>query len=255
MDNNLLLSTCNLPVCLQRENSMFEGGLCLSTMFFEELKDKSSLFLHPKEEKYFASLRYPKRQEDYLLGRYCAKNAIVTCSDNIKPYTIFIENGVFRQPIVYCSSHNNIQVSISHTDGIGAAIAFPESHPMAIDIEKICKNRISTIQSQMTSEEQKLFTCLPTTEESSITLLWTVKESLSKILRCGFMVPFELLEVKNVVLQDNYIISYFKNFHQYQGLSFQLSGNICSIVYPRNTQLNFDILRLQTTIMPGGLGL
>lgn len=50
----------------------------------------------------------------------------------------------------------NIQVSISHCDAIGFSTAFPEAHPMGIDVEKISPDRTDVILSQITPTEQSL---------------------------------------------------------------------------------------------------
>jgi len=203
------------------------------------------IFLHQKEQDYFSGLRYSKRQYSYLLGRYCAKHAIAIYTNNPTLKATNITNGVFQQPIVYHPFERNVQVSISHTESIGAAIAFPEAYPMGIDVETVCPSKIQTIEAELSAAEQKLITMCSYPTAVKLTLLWTLKEALSKVLKCGFMVPLELLEIKNIIQQESCVLSSFKNFHQYQGLSFFRSGFVFTIVYPKNTALDLDTKALK----------
>jgi 4'-phosphopantetheinyl transferase len=79
-------------------------------------------------------------------------------------------------------------------------------------------------------------------------LLWTAKEALSKVLRCGFMIPFELLEIEMFEPNNDFAISYFKNFHQYQALSFPLANTLCSLVYPKKTELSLNTIHIQKIV-------
>lgn len=235
------ICTYTIPLILQREDMVLQCGFCLSGKDFDALKSERHDFLHPKENNCFDSLRYPKRQHSYLLGRYCAKRAISALLSQCDYKNICIDNGIFQQPIVQHPQHSNIQVSISHTDYFGVALAFPEMHPMAIDIETIGINKISTIQTQLTANEQKLWDVAPERQAIQFTSFWTIKEALSKILRCGFMVPFEILEISTQIYYEHNMMSEFKNFFQYKALSFIFANTACSLVYPKKTQLILDV--------------
>ncbi|WP_052046107.1 4'-phosphopantetheinyl transferase family protein [Candidatus Paracaedibacter symbiosus] len=245
MGNNLSLPTYTFPLILQSQNCVLRGGLCLSQINVQQLIATHRDFLHPKEQDYLATLLYPKRQYSYLLGRYCAKQAISAYKNLNNSTQVLIETGVFHQPIVSYLSHDNIQVSISHTDILGAALAFPEAHPMGIDVEAICPSKVATIKTQLSPNEQQLAFLFSDNKAVQLTFLWTVKEALSKVLKCGLMVPFELLEVEKIKYQENFAISYFKNFKQYKALSFFLDTAVCSLVYPQKTYLALDIRAIQ----------
>lgn len=235
-----------LPIELPYEDKIYKGGLCLSPLPFQDLYRARYTFLHPKELAYFESLIYSKRQYSYLLGRYCAKHAIAAYI-NFHPFReILIENGVFYYPVVTSSRESNLQVSISHTDTLGAALAFPEAHPMAIDVEKVCPSNIEIIKSQLSSAEKKL--TFSGDEALQLTLLWTLKEALSKVLKCGLTVPFEILEVESAEEKENFVTSSFKNFKQYQALSFLVDTTVCSLVYPIKTRLILDISSIQRSL-------
>jgi 4'-phosphopantetheinyl transferase EntD len=246
MANNSFSPTYKTLLTLQRHDLTLRAGLCLSQVGFEELRATCYNFLHPKERLYFSGLAYPKRQHSYLLGRYCAKQAIAAYT-NLDTFTdVSIESGIFHQPVVNHPNYRNVQVSISHTSALGAALTFPEAHPMAIDIEEICMGKVDVIKSQLSLAEQKLGFFAE--EVLNLSLLWTAKEALSKVLKCGLMISFDLLEVEAVTQQGNATISYFKNFKQYQTLSFLLDTAVCSLVYPLETCLTLDILDIQRSL-------
>jgi phosphopantetheinyl transferase len=241
MDSNLKLFTYQTSLLLQNEEQQFSAGFCLSKAPFNELQSAYGSFLHPKEQNYFATMQYPKRQQSFLLGRYCAKVAATAFTNEDDLTKTCIENGIFQQPFVHHKNHPNLQVSISHTDILGAALIFPEAHPMAIDIETICDSKSETISTQLTKTEQEISNA----EIKTLTTLWTIKEALSKVLKCGFTVPFELLETENFNIFDSFATSHFKNFSQYQAMSFEVGDSICTLVFPKRTKFILDIPAIQ----------
>ncbi|MBP9691776.1 MAG: 4'-phosphopantetheinyl transferase superfamily protein [Alphaproteobacteria bacterium] len=236
---------------LQWKNLSLEAGFCLSHVSFQNLKEDPSSFLHPLEEAYFSGLSHPRRQHSYLLGRYCAKQAIKAYCNDVDLKDIAIESGIFDHPVVTYMPGSPLQVSISHTDTLGTALAFPEIHPMAIDVEAICPSKADAIKSQLSPAEQKLWFYLrkeKSDEATQLTVLWTVKEALSKALKCGLTVPFEVLEIEIIREQEGFVISTFKNFKQYQALSFCLDAHVCSIVYPIHTSFKIDVENIKKNL-------
>lgn len=242
-----MLGTVSLPLRLFYEDKIWKCGLCLSNIEKEELQTNRPYFLHTNEQAYFSTLLYLKRQHSYLLGRYSAKKAIAayTGFDNLTE--IWIETGVFHYPVVNHPVLRNIQVSISHCDTLGAALAFPEVFPMGIDVEEICINKIGIIERQISPAEKKKFSLNDTAGEVSMQL-WTSKEALSKILKCGLAIPFDLLEIDEMEERENIRISYFKNFKQYQASSFLLNNTMCSIVYPKKTSFTLDLINIRKNL-------
>lgn len=238
-----LLSTYKKPFALIHDKGEFEGGLCISHDQFDDLHSMRHDFLHPVEKTYYSTLTHQKRQYSYLLGRYCAKQAVAAYKNFPVLFPeIHIQHGLFQQPILSHPTLSNIQVSISHTEMVGAAIAFSEIHPMAIDIEILSPSKVETIKTQMTDAEKRFPPVFSGSETELMTVLWTAKEALSKVLKCGLTIAFELLEISKITQEGNFILSEFENFHQYKALSFSLSHSICTIVYPKQVQLQLDAL-------------
>jgi len=247
MENSALQPIYKTSFQLQHRDKQFTAGLCISQHPLEVLKRHAIDFLHANEQAYFDTLKYPKRQHSYLLGRYCAKQAVAAYLQNDGMTNVWIENGVFQQPIVYHSHPTDVQVSISHTDALGIALAFPEPHPMGIDVEVINETHTETIQTQLTLAEQQ-HAALFNNKHMFFTLLWTAKEALSKALKCGLMIPMEILEIDEIKRKGNCWQSTFKLFQQYEARSFTLGDKVCSLVYPKETDWLLDIEAIQQVI-------
>lgn len=245
MDRDFPEASYKSALLLQRQDKQLTASLCVSRLSLDSLKVNIFDFLHVKEQTYFTSLQYPKRQHSYLLGRFCAKHAIGNYLQNKSLSFTLIENGVFNQPIAYHPLPTDVQISISHSDSMGAALAFPNAHPMGIDLEMITEAHVTTIKSQLTLIEKQKAALFSENEPMIFTLLWTVKEALSKALKCGFMISFELFEIEEMKQKENYVESSFKHFQQFKAISFPLAETICSLVYPTGTHLLFDIEALQ----------
>ncbi len=225
---------------LRRPDSCFEAYLCISGHSFAVSRARRTDFLHSRELFYYDSLSFERRQKSFLLGRYCAKQAISAFLPEPDMRRFSIHHGVLSQPIVRHSASSNVQIGISHCDDCGGAIAYPEELPMAIDLERIDDDRMHVIQSQCTPEELALSLSLPVPAATGLTLLWTAKESLSKELRCGLMSPFQIFEVKDVEPQPDSFIWTFRRFAQYQATSFLIGNTACSIITPRKTEMTLD---------------
>jgi len=230
---------------LKRDEGNLRAGIC-----FSHLPDSLSLaeideVLHPDEEAYYKTLEFEKRRRSYLIGRYAAKQAVGAFAQEKNLSKILIQPGIFNQPVVRCGDEHNVQVSITHCDELGAALAFPEAHPMAIDIEKIYTDKNNVLETQMTGKEREMVSAVPFPYETMLTLLWTAKESLSKILRTGLTAPFHIFEIDRIETKEDHTVSYFENFAQYKVISFNLGCYICSLTFPKNTNvyINIPVLR------------
>lgn len=225
---------------LMRPDSEFKAALyyCFlpPKMEFSELTPHLGKY----ELNYFKTLRFEKRIRSYLIGHFAAKQAVAALTGEKRLANISIQPGIFNQPMVV-PNHYNMQVSITHCDDFGAALAFPEAHPMAIDIERISPDKREVLEGQATDSEKEKCLSLPISYDAGLTLLWTVKEALSKVLKTGLMTPFDLYEVSKVECYDSYILGFYKNFVQYKVMSFTIDEYMCSIAYPLKTELYFNI--------------
>lgn len=234
---------------LIRPDTTLKAALCGCVLTSVPEHESLIQYLHPRERTYCSRLRFKKRITSYVVGRFVAKNAVAALSGQQDLTNILIQHGIFSQPIVV-SGGQNIQVSITHSEEFGAALAFPEEHPLGIDIEKIKSHTSEVLDNEMTPAERECIRSWPLSRETCLTLLWTAKEALSKILKTGLTTPFEILEIPKFELYDNYIVSYYRNFKQYKAVSFTIGSYAWSVAHPVKTQLHFDIRRLKLALNP-----
>lgn len=234
------------------DNRIYQGKVCFG--YFPSLPDLQAYldrgaWLHPQEQSYADSLKFERRKKSYLLGRLTAKRAVAALLGE-KPADIWIQAGVFTQPLVVATG-SNVQVSITHCDDFGAALAFPEAHPMGIDLERVAPDKKEALERNLTKEERELVKAWPYPYETGLTLVWTAKEALSKVLKTGLMAPLEIFAITKSELHPNYILSQYQNFHQYKVLSFPLGEYICSLVAPLKTELEIEVNSIQTYFTAG----
>jgi len=230
------------------KSSEKEYRVCLNFSNIKKFKNMTDIkeILHPDEHKYFETLKFSRRINSYLLGRYSAKKAIseLTGEDSIKK--ILIKNGVFNQPIVVCDSYSNIHVSLTHSDDLAAAVAFSDMLVLGIDIEKVSQQINRGVEVEITQNEKGLAYSIPYSYECFLLMIWTIKESISKTLKTGFTIPLNILEVSSIEALEGYFISTFKNFPQYISISFVVEDYVCSITYPKNVEIDIDISRIMS---------
>jgi 4'-phosphopantetheinyl transferase len=226
---------------LIREDQVFKGCICLENLALPELIALRQEYLSQPELARYDQIPVDRRRFTFLCGRFAAKKALCRMRPSLDPASFHIAEGVFGQPILPSADLHGLQVGISHTDRIAVALAFAEAHPMGIDIESIREDREGAIRSQMTEREMILHRSLPCPESAGYTLLWTIKESLSKVLKCGLMTPFAVLEIDQIDAGRATWVSTFRNFPQYKTMSRIWRDEVLSITLPKRTALNLDI--------------
>lgn len=206
----------------------------------------STALLHPKELVYYQSLSFPLRQNSYLLGRVAAKKAIAQLCPHLTSQKVHISQGVFDFPVVNYEEVIAIkaQVSISHCEHLGVALAFPEEHPMGIDIEEVDATKQEAMQSQMTDQDLSLLHAVDKTSPSGVSMLWCMKEALSKVLKTGLMIDFKLLSLQSLQQSGNSHIATFEHFPQYQAVGYTYGGYACSIALPQKTSIDISSFEL-----------
>ncbi|MFK0522822.1 4'-phosphopantetheinyl transferase family protein [Paenibacillus illinoisensis] len=227
---------------MSRPESSIKASICIArfahNLYFEEVIH----CLHEEELDYYTNLQVEKRKNSFLMGRFCAKKAIQLYTDIGDDRKIIIRRGVFQQPVVTMPSYSNIQVSITHCNDMGAALAFSEEHAMGIDIEKI-SGESTAIESVLTEKERNLIKTLYLNPNVALYLMWTAKEALSKILKTGFTTPPQVFEINRIDIQSDYVSSEYTNFSQFRATSFQAGHYMISIVHPKRTLMDVHTLK------------
>jgi len=223
-------------------------GVCENTHGEYELV---SCLSEPELED-FNTISYEKRRRDFLAGRFIAKQVLSAYLQEKDLTKIIIKNGIFNQPLLEYPTANPPRFSLSHTHTHSVCLAFPQAHPMGIDMETIRYDSVESIASELTEREKCLDVCLRENTGEFYLQLWTIKEALSKVLQTGLTVPLEIYEVAEMRRFGKYYESIFKNFMQYKAFSFKWKGNICSIVLPQKTI--FDLNELNAYMKVGLFG-
>lgn len=225
-------------ITMKQDNEIFVSSLSFIEDHFKLKILEIDSILHPSEYKLYNSFHNQKRQSSFILGRYTAKMAISSLC-NIKPISqIFIGAGVFNQPIVKAPDLPNVCVSISHNDFSAIALAYKEDYPMGIDLECIDAEKIMHIAEFFTPHEHSLSKILSGNMPLFYTIIWTAKESLSKVLKTGLTTGLNIMEVNTIKYHLNgfYIIT-FTNFAQYQTFSMVVNDKVITIILPRNATI------------------
>lgn len=79
--------------------------------------------LHPAEFEYFKKLQDPEAQQQFLAGRWAAKEAIVkVIEQKLAPKSICIQYDNLK-PVITTSGLTHIEISISHEKDYAVAVA------------------------------------------------------------------------------------------------------------------------------------
>lgn len=215
------------------KNKTYEFSMALYKMNMERLKKNQKEWLHPEEAYFLKSLNYPLRQHSYLLGRFVAKQAIARHLGLDTQKDIFIDHGIFGQPII--KSHSFVGLTLSHSKDYGTAICYPFDCPLAVDIEVISPDATKIIKPVLTEWEQKfLHSARGYKEHEFATLMWTAKEALSKLLWGGFLINYESFKIKNIVEKNGYFYTEFLNFSHLKATSVIRKNYVISIISSRD---------------------
>lgn len=213
-----------------REDGRFEAALS-----FVKAGEMGDECLHPIEKLYYRQLKADKRRESYLMGRCAAKTAVSELTGMKALHGICIESGVFGFPVVNCK---NVQVSISHCDEAAVAIAFPEHHPVGIDIEIVSRENMDTLETALVEKEKVLLASKELSTASGYTAVWSAKEALSKILKTGLTLDFEILQVQSVEQEQGVLVFKYKYFYQYKALVFPHGRFVITCAVPANSKVD-----------------
>lgn len=225
---------CRRIFPLQSPDVFYTGSLYLDQFpSFDQID-----FLHPNEFERFHTYPDGARKRSFLAGRYAAKSALTLLTKDLDWTSIDIAPGVFNQPVVHGAKH---QVSIAHCGDWATAVAFPEEAPLGIDIEQVGMRILQLKNLFLTPMEIRLIQQLELPQEQGITMFWALKEALSKALKIGLTVQFELVEVSSIQPTISGWEGIFKHFPTFKGLCFEIpQGNIIgAMVMPQHLSLLF----------------
>lgn len=217
----------------QHDGSVIKNSLSYVVGSLEQLKAEMDSYLHPKEKTYYATLQYPLRQKSYLLGKLCSKSALLHIYPDLQASTIEVAHGVFGFPYIATPDSIRYNITTSHSNDTGIAIAFSPSEIMGVDIEELSEARVETIRSELTANERRLVDGLNIDPVVANVMAWAIKEALSKVLRIGMLIDFKLLEIAEIKATENYFVASFVNFTIFKAIAFKIANNGCALVFPQ----------------------
>jgi phosphopantetheinyl transferase (holo-ACP synthase) len=73
-------------------------------------------------------------------------------------------------------------------------------------------------------------------------LLWSAKEALSKALKSGLAVDYDIYETKKLVWNKDHLTGEFVHFAQYRFEAFLFNKHVMAIALPKKTKMQFGDL-------------
>ena len=136
--------------------------------------------LSAQEQAYFKTLRFPKRRNEWLGGRFALKRVVgrILNTDNLSQVEVLPQESG-KPKLLVGGEVTRLAYSITHSNGFAVAAASADEKYIGIDLEKI-EHRIEAWKndffhpSELTSEGDEF-----------LTALWTQKEALVKLLGTG----------------------------------------------------------------------
>lgn len=172
--------------------------------------------LSTAEQSYFQRFKYMKRKKEWLGGRIAAKAALLSCcsfSDQALLTSITILPNKHGRPLIKevpaCLSALQAEpvISLSHSDDFAVALVRTNSQASCgVDLQKI-STKLAGLTSHFTTdtELQLLAEQAGCDEDTRLTMLWTVKESLKKALLHDQPVIFSETELQEITRLKGYV--------------------------------------------------
>ena len=166
--------------------------------------DHSKDFLSDPEIQQFSSLRFPKRRDEWLLGRWAAKRLVQSISDyqGFRLNEIEICNAPEGAPFILRPDGEALpdSLTISHSGRFAlCALAPGANFRIGADIERIEPRSEAFIADYFTPAEQQLVASSPPeTRQTAVNLIWSSKESLLKALGVGLHWDTRKVEVREI---------------------------------------------------------
>ncbi|RZJ38848.1 MAG: 4'-phosphopantetheinyl transferase superfamily protein [Brevundimonas sp.] len=191
--------------------------------------------LSEAETALLPSVRYERRRRTLMAGRTTAKAALARLAPGTGPQHVSVIPGVFGQPVVTGPSLEGLQVSISHAGDTTIAMAFPEACPFGVDMERVeARHRDALLRHTSERELERIGAFHD--EDVGLTAAWTLREALSKALRCGLTTPPLLLETTQLTLDEAGYHCAYGNFGQYAGAGVFTASVCASVTAPRRVR-------------------
>jgi 4'-phosphopantetheinyl transferase len=159
-------------------------------------------WLSLEESASLRRMRVPKRRSDWLLGRWTAKQAVVRMLrlDSTPGTLASVEllAGPDGAPVLQIGGNSApVTVSISHREGMALCVITPAGFAVGCDLERIEAHSEAFVSDYFTPGEQGVLLESPNTDRPRlVALMWSVKESVLKLLHAGLRLDTRSVSVR-----------------------------------------------------------
>jgi 4'-phosphopantetheinyl transferase len=166
--------------------------------------EQVGVWLSATELQKLATLRFPKRREEWLLGRWAAKSLARTLPGYRRyPLSeIEVRNSPDGSPQLWLADGTPSPdcLSISHRQAHAlAGMALDPGFKIGVDLETIEQHSDEFVEDYLTSSERRLLDSYPLEARDVVsTLIWSTKESMLKALQVGLRWDTRQVEVVQV---------------------------------------------------------
>ena len=226
------------PQALALRQGDDERRACFALAEDAELQASSALpaaLLSEFELARFEELRFPLKRRGFLLGRLAAKRALGALLAEPDMRRIEIRPGLFGQPMVHHPRVGCAEVTVSHSQGLAVALAYPGEFPMGVDLETVAAGSADTIlgELQISDAEKAWLAARMVGHATACGILWTAREALGKSMKIGLNCPLGVLSLGQIESAGATAwIGQYANFPQFRCLSQEIDGRVLSIAMP-----------------------
>jgi 4'-phosphopantetheinyl transferase len=145
-------------------------------------------WLSREEKNISLGFRVPKRRNDWRLGRWTAKQAILACHNKAYPEISSLEIRAAQDGApepYYEGAPAPVSISLSHSKDRALCAVALGGAAVGCDLEWIEPRERNFAEDYFTQEEMSFVLKVPETRELAETLIWSAKEATLKILRQG----------------------------------------------------------------------
>lgn len=148
-------------------------------------------------------LRFPKRRDDWRVGRWAGKRAVSACLGGVEVERIEVLATEDGSPAVglFGGAEGPVAISVSHSGGRGFAVAVVGPVALGCDLEVLATRSPEFIRDYLTPRERGAVTALEGSDrDEAATLVWAAKEATLKATRQGLRADTRSVEVMTGVL-------------------------------------------------------
>jgi 4'-phosphopantetheinyl transferase len=212
----------------------------------------SLYWLHPDEKEHYSQFRFTKKQQDWLLGRWTAKQVLIRYLRESKPEISMNDVAILpatdgAPEVFYKGEPIKEIISLSHSNGVGFCVIGPSGIKLGCDLELIEPRSPAFIKDYFTGDERFI---IHNTKKEEIplmaNLIWSAKESVLKALRTGLSMDTRQVHIDCSPINEQGIWNAFRievsnSDQRFYGCWLKKSGFVYTMV---GNQQDFELVSL-----------